>query len=346
MSITTDKAIPYFDFPATESKDGTTYIQNFKVPLNGTDTATALELSLVGAKALRAVGVPQYGAQYAGDAFAFCERRTTKTISGEENNRPNFVIVSCTFTTISVDKRDEEQSPLEKRPDIVWGSQFERIVATNARRIRTVQGGQQNDIQEQKVNQVFVGQFNQWDFQITNSSGKFFNPQPEIDVPYPIVTIVQNLSRDQWDPITNAKLVGATNLNSFRVDGVKIEKEQALLLDRTARTMYQGKLSFREVTTTLLFKNTHDLIIGDQGFMVWKKTGDPRAKSSRFGGGENDFMRVVAKQAGENTPEQVPLDGKGNELLGIPIDAKAVFIHFQVFQKLDFTSLNLPAEKQ
>lgn len=346
MAITAGKAVPYFDMPATETKDGTTYIQNFKVPLSGFATANALQRSLVGSLALRANGVPQYGAQYAGDGFAFCTQRTTRPIGGEEDQIPTYVIVTCTFSTISVDKRDEEQSPLEKRPDIVWASQFERIVAMNARRIKTVQGGKENIVQEQKVRKVFVGQFNQWDFQITNSSGRHFNPQPEIDVPYPIVTIVQNLSRDDWDPITNAKLVGSTNLNSFKVDGVKIEIGQALLLDRVARTMYQGKLSFREVTTTLIFKNTHDIIAGDQGFTVWKKKGDPDAKSGRFGGGQNDFFIHNVRNAGDNSPDQVPLDGLGNELKGIPLKEKAVFIHFSVFQQLDFSSLKLPADKQ
>lgn len=345
MSITTGKAVPYFDMPATETKDGTTYIQNFKVPLSGFATASAQQRSLVGSLALRANGIPQYGAQYAGDSFAFCMNRTTKPIGGEENQIPSFVIVTCTFTTLSVDKRDEEQSPLEKRPDIVWSSQFERKAAYNSYRLTKVQGNKKSEIaKDEKRPKVEVGLFNQWSIGITNSAGQFFQPFPEIDVPYPIVTIVQNLSRDQWDAQTNAKLIGSINLDPIRVDGVSIGKEQAFLVDRTARTMYQGKLSFREVTTTLLFKNTHDIIVADTGYKVLIDPENPKTKSAKFGI-SGKFRPSRVQDDGAPTPVQVALDGLGNRQF-VKANDPAVMLQFSVFLRLKWDSLLLPEEKQ
>ena len=348
MTISAGNAIPTFDNPVTETKDGTTYIQNFRVPLNGFATANAQQRALAQTIALNAPGLPQYGHQFAGNSNAFCEKRSSTVISGQENNVPTQVIVTCTFSTIPVDKADEEMNPLDKRPDITWSTTFEREVITNANGLEILQNnGMLAEIMGQGEANIF-NEVNQGNLGIKNSANEPFNPQPEKDIPYPVVTVTQNVPRGAWNSTTNASMIGTVNSNAFSVDGVNIPKRQALLLDRTARTMYQGKLSYREVTTSLLLKATHKLIVQDRGFkiIVIKETpdpDDPPVPSEVYGGGGGMVIQTVAKIDGEDTPVEVLLDGKGNIL---PLGDKAVYLHFQIFNETNFDQLGLPRAKQ
>ena len=240
-------------------------------------------------------------------------------------------------------------NPLAKRPDIMWSSAFEREVIMNCSQLRVFQN---NGEKEKLLGQAMAGAFNninQFSLGITNSANDPFNPQPEKDIPYPMVTVTQNLPRAAWDSSANARMIGTINSGRFTVDGVSIGKDQALLLDRTSRTMYQGKLSYREVTTTLLLKTTHDLILQDRGYkrlfkLVEDEEGEEQAKpSTKFGGGGGDVVEAVAKIDGEDTPIEVLLDGKGNPLK--PGD-KPVYIHFTIHNKTNFNALRLPREKQ
>ena len=348
MTITLGDAVPYFDNPATENQDGSTFIQRFRVPLFGVDTADAKERSLIEGRAKRANGLPQYGHQYEGNSAAFCQNITANVISGQENNTPTHVIVACTFSTKPVDKRDEEEDPLEKRPDIIWSTHFEREAVLNAHeRVEFQNGSALGPVVCGSRNTITgeVNGFNQFSLGIINSAGQPFTPSPEKDIPFPMVTVIQNISRDDWDPVQNKLFIGTRNITDFKIDGVTIKRREGKLLDRVARTMYQGKLSYREVTTTILIKANHDLILQDRGFItigIPTTPGNPSDPSPVFGGDQNTVPNNI-KVDGNNSPEEILLDGLGNLN---PKEKSPVYIHYNFDDDQNFTLLRLPQDKQ
>lgn len=345
MAIQALRAIETFANTVSEDQDGITFIVNFKVELTGVETASASERSLIQATALTALGIPQYGAQFAGNSAAFVVKRSVKTISGEENNIPRFCIVTCTFSSKPTNKRDEEENPLDKIPDIRWSSHFERQAILNALFRRTFQNGAiiGKDQPGDRISGKLNG-FNQFNIAITNSAGEPFSPSPEKDIPFSIITISENIARNKFDPASDRNMIGTVNKETFRVDGVEIDKQTALLLDRTSDSMYQGKTSYRKVDTTILLKDTHDLVIQDKGFLYkGNDTGTSIDLSTAFGGSDGTESLFVFTN-GSKSPDELLLDGLGN-ILTRSVNDGAVYIHYRVHELTDFTKLNLPREK-
>jgi len=341
MAITSGQAEYYFGNTINEAENGTTYMVHYIVRLFGFETASAKERSQSQLIAKRASGVPQYGDQYEGDVNAFARGISVATIGGEDKNIPTKAIVSVTFSTIPTEDRDEEENPLNKRPDSSWTTVFEREVVLNAWRRQIFQnGGMIGQVLDAGIIGNVFNNFNLFKIGIKNSANEPFNPIPEKDVPYPMVTIVRNVPSAAWDPLTQSQFVGTINVEDIKVDGADIKKENALCLENSSRLFYQGKDSFREITTSLLLKNSHDLQIQDKGFKVLKKPDG--GGSTGFGGGSGGFKPTVAKVDGEDTPVEVLLDGNGNIL---PENAKPVYIHYAIFQTANHTQLGLPQEK-
>ena len=344
MALSAGTAIPYFGNPAEETADGSTYTLKFKVKFTGYATATAQELSTIGALALRAPGVPYYGSIYPANSSAYCRSRATKEL--QDNNIPTAVIVTCTFTTKPAENRDEEENPLDKKPDIDWSHQWERAVIMNAYRIQIFQNNQKigNDIRGGRAAgaQKQFQNINQFDLGITDSAASPFNPQPEADVPYLTCTIVQNLPA--FDPTEALRAIGTVNNKKFRIDGENVLEGQAMCIERRASIKYSGKISYREVTTSFLFKNTHALVLQDRGFRVFEEvegSAGGTTGGTKFGGDAGD-VTTVAKEGGEDAPEEVLLDGKGNKL---EKGKKPVYLHFDYLNTSDFNTLTLPRER-
>ena len=348
MTIEFGKVEPYFDNPATENKDGSTFVQRFHVPLLNVIGSSAMELSLIEGRAKRAQGVPLYGHVYPGNNAAFCQVIKSNVISDQTKNIPTHVIVSCTFSTKPVNKRDEEEDPLKKSPDIIWGEFTEKVTLTNARRLTVFQGKTRGaTLKGEPIANSPFNKINQYSLGITNSALDPFKPGIQRDVFWDTVTIVQNISRDDWDPEENSKLKGTVNKAKIVVDGFKIPAKNAFLKSRTARIMYQGKLSYRQVTTTLIIKNTHAVIVQDTGFqkLVEKLPTVPGLQqgppSTEFGGTE-DFKKIPIKTNAKKVPVEQPLDGLGNALKK---GEEIVYSHWDVYEREDFKLLKLPTEK-
>jgi len=348
MSIKLLKAVPTFGNTATEDENGSTYVQMFRIGLTGFETANAFQRSLVQAQALFADGLPQYGFAFAGNSNAFCINRTVQVINTESDNIPTHIIVTCTFSTIPRTKRDEEEDPLKKRPDIVWGTHFEREAVLNAHERQEFQNGANLGPLVCGARNTSTGDlnaFNEFSLGIINSAGQPFTPSPEKDIPFPTVTVVQNIGRDAWDPVQNKQFIGARNSTDFKVDGVTIKRREGKLLDRTARTVYQGKLSYREVTTTILIKNNHNLILQDRGFLFLgiPKSGTDDIDPSPVFGGDATTEPFTVETDGTETPEEILLDGRGNVN---PKERTPVYIHYNFDDDRNFALLGLPQEKQ
>ena len=334
MSFQWIKTEPEFSNPVTQDENGITYTQRFRVHYN-VDTGNNYNkfvMQLIEVDAHTAQGVPRYGDQFKGNKAAFCRNISTQIDSSQSKNTPTQVIVTCTFTTLSADKRDEEENPLEKKPDVVWGTYFERQTIENAR-ILKINGIVVNQVagQGNKLEQI-----NNFEVPIINSAGQKFNPAPEVDVPYITCTIVQNLA--EFDPGQANNMIQTVNVRSFKLDGYTIEPGQALLLRREAGIEYQGKLSYRVVTTEILIKENHELHLLDNGKMAFRKD----KKSNNFNGGKPEDL-VVIDIDNINTPDNQRLDGNGN-----PLDdpgAKGVFLEYGIFAVSDFRILNLPEQR-
>lgn len=324
MAITVKSVEPYFANPASLSQDGTTYAQNFKVEFN-ISNATKGDRQLIEAKALFAAGIPRYGDVFKANKAAFCRTVSAAIIPAQSKNLPSIVLVSCTFTTVSVEKKDEETNPLDKAPDITWSTHFENEAIVNA--ISLVVAGQ--NIGAGGAG----GQINNNKVPIINSAGQPFDPAPTRQVPYLKCSIVQNLPF--FDIRQANSFIQTTNSSPFRLDGFLIKKGACLLLERAASIEYQGQFSFRKVQTSLLFKDNHDLHLQDRGTKVFNPKPQP---SQNFNGGDPEKRIFIMDDGGENTAEDL-LDGKGNRL---EKGANAVYLEYTILSENDFNQLKLP----
>jgi len=333
MALPITSVEPAYMNPVTQNDSGTTYTQRFQVLFNN-DNATPSEMQIIEARALTAPGIPRYGAQFRADRAAFCNSITPLMAADNNNNLPFKVIVTCIFTTESVDKKDEENSPLEKSPDILWATETVNETLQNARILLVKQGGNVVETVKDKGGGNILQQINNFAIAITNSSGQRFATEPTVNVPYPTVTIVQNLPF--FDPKLMINTVGTINVRSFKVDGQTITKGQALLIQRDATTAYQGKLSYRIVTSKLMIKQTHDLIVLDNGHKIFS------TESQKFNSGDPEDLIPIQFNGVDLTDLQL-LDGKGNILAK---GKDQVFLNYGIFKAQDFRRLKLPQRRQ
>ena len=333
MSLPITSVLPTFMNPVTRNESGTSYTQRFQVLFNN-DNATNQELQLIEAKALTAPGIPRYGSVFRGDRAAYCNSITPVVAGDNANNLPFKVIVTCLFTTVSSGKKDEDKSPLRKSPDIMWATESVNEVLENARILQVQQGNKTIETVRKRGVGNILQQINNFAVGITNSCGQPFSTSPQRAVPYPTVTIVQNLPF--FDPKLMINTVGTINVRSFKIDGETIKSGQALLVQRDATTAYQGKLTYRIVTTKLLIKQTHDITILDNGHMIFAVEGE------KFAAGD-PLDRIPIEFNGVVLTELVKLDGKGN-VLGK--DADDVYLKYGIYNAQDFRRLKLPSRRQ
>lgn len=347
MAITPLRAEPYWQNPVNQTADGTTYTARYLVKFNGISSATKKDYQTICSKAINAEGIPRYGSSWITNKNAYCEAITAEEF--QSDNHPTQVIVTCTFSTIPVSDRDQEDNPLAKRPDIDWGVMFERQVIENVKRLRVIQNGQQLQV----VNGAAAGGAaaainglndpNLFDLGITNSALDPFQPQPEKDVPYLTCTITRNIESSRWNPKEAARSVGSINIDPLTIDGEKFNAKEVMVLDRGAGIRYAGKQSYREERIQLLFKSTHDLIIQDRGFQGYE-TGD------KFGGrilppgapGANVDPKKVFKVDGQDAPIEQLMDGKGNRL---EAGQNTVYLYFEYAPDYNFNQIGLPTQK-
>jgi hypothetical protein len=334
MAITWVSTAPMFSNPATQNENGVTYVQNFKVTYDiSSRIASGYDVQLLETSALTAPNIPRYGDQFRGNTAAFCNSITTRVIDSQSNNIPNQVIVTCTFSTQSDTKKNEENNPLEKAPDIVWSTHFEREAVQNARILRVIQDGREIDKVQEAGRGNKIQQINNFSISVTNSSGQPFNPFPEKDVPYMLCSIVEN--KAVFDVKQANDFIQTVNVRSFKLDGYTIQKGQALLMNREASTEYQGKLTYRKVTTSILIKETHEMQILDNGMYIYG------SGANKFAGGNPDDL-IPYDLDGVNSTTAQRLNGKGGKL---GAGAKSVFLNFGIFAVRDFRELNLPSQR-
>lgn len=326
MAISIKSVQPYFANPVQINQDGTTYIQNFKVEFN-TQSATKADRQLIETKAVLAAGVPRYGDVFKANKAAYCKSISSSVIPDQSKNLPSIVLVSCTFTTVSVEKKDEETNPLDKAPDITWGTHFENEAIVNASSLivagQNIGGG--GNVGGRQVNNNQVA--------IINSAGQPFTPAPTRSVPYVKCTILQNFSF--FDVKQAISAIQTTNSSPFRIDGFIIKRGQALLLERAASIEYLGKISYRKVQTTILFKLNHSLHLQDKG----TKAFNPKPQKSQAFNDGDPKKKINIMDDGAETTTSGLLDGKGNQLeKGKP----PVYLEYTILGTSDFKRLNLP----
>lgn len=334
MPLIIDRVERTFQNPISGDLKSTTFVENWQVLFTraSLESASPDDLGTAEFIAYFANKVPQIKQNHRLNANAFCQAKQTITIVSK--NRPTGVIVTCTFNTQGTDKQDEEENPLLKIPDVTWSSITEREAVINARRIKILKN---NNPIETIVGAINVNlpfrNINSFDLAILNSFGDVFAQQPEKEVAYQTVTIVENVP---FFSVGLAKAaLFAVNGQPFSVDGESIASETAMCINRSAQNRFAGILRYREQTTTLLFKPTHDILVTDNGANAY--IGEDN-KSNKYRSGIDEGGKITIN--GENTIKR--LDGKGNVL-----DDKedSVFLQFAVNPVLDFNLLNLPRQR-
>jgi len=333
MALIIRSVIPTYRNPVTQDENGTTYTQRFQVLFN-VDNATVNELQTIEARALTAPGIPRYGSRFRADRAATCTRITPVVAGDNADNIPFKILVTCMFSTVPSDKRDEETNPLLKSPDIFWATESIDQVIQNARILEIKQGGKVIETVKIKGGGNILQQINNFAIGITNSAGEPFATKPTVPVPFPTVTVVQNLPF--FDPKLMINTVGTINVRSFKVDGETITRGQSLLVQRDATTAYQGKLAYRIVTTKLLIKQTHDLILLDNGHQMFA------TESQKFNSGDPDDLIAIERNGVVLTALQ-EMDGKGNPKKK---GKDSVYLNYGIFKAQDFRRLKLPQRRQ
>lgn len=329
MAILTITSVnPLYGNPVTKDTSGSSYTQRFQVLFNtASNTASAKNRQLAEAIAIDANGIPVINQSFRLNRNAFCR---SKSASARQEGETISVVVTCMFSTKGTDEQDQEDSPLNKAPDISWIPVFEREAVLNARIIKVFQNGVQigKDIQG-KVNRRVgkLAQINNFSEAITNSFGDVPNPVPEVDVPYLQWNIVQNLAN--FDVGQAELLLQTVNVKAFKLAGETIREGRNLLQQRSGVLKYHGTGSYWEVTTTGLLKQTHDAQLTDNGAHQYI------ANSQVFLSGIDEGTRT--KRNGKFAVRR--LNGKGRQLRD---KEKSVFLHFGIYEAQDHSKLNLP----
>lgn len=333
------KVSPHFSSPASISGDGSNYVLRYKVhfDLDQVRLASATDLQLLESRALIAssggVSIPEYNSVHPFNNAARCSNISAQ--AQVEDNKPTLVIVTCTFTTKSNEQKDEEEDPLLKAPNVDWHVIFEREIVQNADLVKIFQGGQQRLSVNSPPNREQVANVNEFILPISNSADVPFKPSPEKDVPYLIANINRNIPSSSWDAKKALASIGGLNQDPFSLDGSSFDKEQGLIIDRRASIRYTANFSYREESISILFKNTHDIIVVDNGFTGYNE------EAGIFGVREGEEL-VTFKTDGEDNPVETKMNGFGSPL---PAGEDPVFLHFRYLKQINFGALNLPAEK-
>ncbi len=198
MALRVTAVNPMFGNPVNGNDTGTNFTQNYNVLFDETDVSnlSANDLQLAEFLAYFANGIPKIGAVFRAKNTAFCKGKSATV--RVEDQKPFSVIVTCTFSTIGTENKDQEENPLDKRPDITWQPIFEREAVTSARIIKIFQDGRERvgDRIQGQPNQGAgaLEQINNFSLAITNSFGDKFNPSPEKEVAYLQWTVTENLA--------------------------------------------------------------------------------------------------------------------------------------------------------
>ena len=315
---------PYFSNGASQDDSGTNYTQRYLVKFSNIDTASAADLQLAEAQAMTTNGIPSIGDNFRFNRNAYCKSKQAQVLN--QDNKPVGVIVTCTFSTIGTDKKDQEEDPLKKRPDITWNHVTEREAVNAVRRIRVVQDGK---VIEEKKSQV-IADILRGGIAVTNSFGDPPQSFPEKERGWLTWTIVQNLPT--YDVAQAEAVLYTVNVEPIRIDGFPIGAEKNLIVQRSATIKYQGKQSYREVTTSGIVKPTHDAQVLDNGPHAYIET------SARFKSGIDDGTSITIN--GQDAIDR--LDGKGNRLAK---DKSDVFLLMAAYDLGDHHTLGLPQER-
>lgn len=163
---------------------------------------------------------------------------------------------------------------------------------------------------------------------IVNSAGDYFDPPPEKDLPIWTISIQFNASSI---PTAIISYAGSVNDGAITIDGMSVAAEQAKIvgLDIGER-QERNDIEFRTITLSIAVADdgdsslNWDLSLLDQGFRI------------KDGTDLKDIL-IEDEDGNKNRPScPVLLDGNGAKLTD-PSPSTAVFMDYEVTQKLDFT---------
>lgn len=190
-----------------------------------------------------AFGIPNVGDIYTpGNDFDPQAIVTNKRVS--QAGSPWEWEVDVTYSTDVKEEPEQPESPLDEPPRISWGFQDRRILVP----------GYYSEAQAPDLTQNYQ-------LGVTNSAGELFDPQPEMDISEPVLTISKNVATiDQAQFFSLANCVNSDNFYGA-------EPRQLRLKPPSAESAYDKTIGvYWQVTYGFVFKwDTWDIQVLNQG---------------------------------------------------------------------------------
>lgn len=257
-----------------------------------------------------AFGIPNVGDLYTpGNDFDPQAIVTNKRVS--QGGSPWEWEVDVTYSTDVKEEPEKPASPLDEPPRVSWGFQERRIL---------VPGRYQNPDSPSQTQDFQLG--------VTNSAGELYDPQPEMDISEPILTISKNvatISPSQFFSIANC-----VNSDTFYGSNPR----QLRLRAPTAESAYDKTIgTYWQVTYGFAYKwDTWDIQVLNQG-TFYKLAGWKFPCKDKEG---HRFVGLLTSTGGI-------LNSASDEHQGTWYSGGAdpSFSRFRVYREINFSSLGI-----
>lgn len=190
-----------------------------------------------------AFGIPSIGDVYMpGNDYDASAIVTAKRVT--QRDSPWEWEVEVTYSTDVGDEPDQPENPLDKPPEISWGAQERRIIVP----------GKYNSASAPNQNKDL-------ELGIVAPNGELFDPQPEMDIAEPILTVTRNVASINAGELM--ALANCVNESDFYGAG----KRELRLKPPQAQAQYDGQIGqYWKVTWQMVYKyDTWDIQVLNQG---------------------------------------------------------------------------------
>ncbi|NBQ49120.1 MAG: hypothetical protein EBY40_00220 [Marivivens sp.] len=228
------------------------------------------------------------GALFPYDLDAFAKTITANYENAEESRKVALVV--ATYETGSGGEEEENEDPLQDRPDIRWGSRTVRLPVKFT-----------NDNPQQAI---------------TNSAGEDFDPLPEEDFQILVYEYSHNIAN--YSEAQASGYRGAINSDSFTLAGLSLGPYEARIQSISAQNAERNGIRYWRESVTVEIVDDWRLTLVDEGLR--KKSaaaaGDGPGAEVYLGDGNFGKVEPILDAFGNPVFEKVLLDGNGGVLQG------------------------------
>jgi len=260
---------------------------------------------------MNAFGVPRIGDQYYPGNDLDGSAIVTDVRPNQVSGSPWEWEVQVDYSTDS-DEPEEEENPLLHPPDISWGFQDRRIL---------IPGRYNSASSPNPSKDLELG--------ITNPAGELFDPQPEMDISEPILTVKRNVAT--IDVGEFMAIANCVNSDSF----YGADPRQLRLKPPTAQNAYDREIGqYWQVTYQLVYKyDTWDVQILNQGTFYLDGSSKPQPFKDNEGHRRVGLLTTTGAAINSSDTDQIGRYFSGGD--------DPTFTRLRVYREINFSSLGI-----